>query len=212
MSSSESGFSLDAKTSAFLVIDMQNDFLDPGGYFARRGLDVAMLARVVGPIAALREALPDGTRTVFTVQVYEPDGSDDLQRVHRLKPARLARSAGDVPVIRGSWGARIVPALRPRPQDGVVTKRRFDAFHQTDLELLLRCWGVNTILFAGVVADVCVETTLRSAYVRDFDVVLARDCVGAWKDEDMLHTLAAVESHFGVSGTNAQIMDAFEAC
>ena len=209
MSSSESRFTLDAKTSAFLVIDMQNDFLDPGGYFAQRGLDVGTLARAVGPIAALREALPGGMRIVFTVQVYEPDGSDDLQRVHRLKPARLARSAGDGPVIRGSWGAEIVPALRPRPRDVVVTKRRFDAFHQTDLELLLRCWGVKTILFAGVVADVCVETTLRSAYVRDFDVVLARDCVGAWRDDDMRRTLAAVESHFGVSWTNAQIIGAF---
>ena len=209
MNASDARFSLDAMTSAFLVIDMQNDFLDSGGYFAQRGLDVGRLAQAVQPVATLREALPGGMRTVFTVQVYEPDGSDDLQRVHRLKPARLARSVGDVPVIRGSWGAQIVPALAPRPQEVVVTKRRFDAFHQTDLELLLRCWGVKTIIFAGVVADVCVETTLRSAYVRDFDVVLARDCVAAWKDDDMQHTLAAVESHFGVSGTNAQIIGAF---
>jgi ureidoacrylate peracid hydrolase len=209
MSSSDAKFTLDAKTSALLVIDMQNDFLDSGGYFAQRGLDVARLARAVNPIATLRDALPSEVRTVFTIQVYESDGSDDLQRVHRLKPARLARSVGDVPVIRGSWGAQIVPALAPRQQDVVVTKRRFDAFHQTDLELLLRCWGVKTILFAGVVADVCVETTLRSAYVRDFDVVLARDCVEAWRDEDMRRTLDAVESHFGVSGTNSQIISAF---
>ena len=209
MSSSDNRFTLDARTSAFLVIDMQNDFLDPGGYFGQRGLDVGRLARAVNPIATLREALPGGMRTVFTVQVYEPDGSDDLQRVHRLKPARLTRSVGDVPAVRGSWGAQIVPALAPRPQDVVVTKRRFDAFHQTDLELLLRCWGVKTIVFAGVVADVCVETTLRAAYVRDFDVVLARDCVEAWRDDDMGRTLAAVESHFGVCGTNAQIIGAF---
>ena len=209
MSSSDNRFTLDARTSAFLVIDMQNDFLDPGGYFGQRGLDVGRLARAVNPIATLREALPGGMRTVFTVQVYEPDGSDDLQRVPRLKPARLTRSVGDVPAVRGSWGAQIVPALAPRPQDVLVTKRRFDAFHQTDLELLLRCWGVKTIVFAGVVADVCVETTLRAAYVRDFDVVLARDCVEAWRDDDMGHTLAAVESHFGVCGTNAQIIGAF---
>lgn len=209
MNSSGARFSIDAKSSAFLVIDMQNDFLDSRGYFAQRGLDVGRLARAVEPIAALREALPGEIRTVFTIQVYEPDGSDDLQRVHRLKPARLARAAGDVPVIRGSWGAQIVPALGPLPQDAIVTKRRFNAFHQTDLELLLRCWGVKTIIFAGVVADVCVETTLRSAYVRDFDVILARDCVEAWRDDDMQRTLAAVESHFGVAGTNAQIIGAF---
>ena len=211
MSTLGAGFTLDPKTSAFLVIDMQNDFLDAKGYFARRGLNVETLGQAVEPIAALRDALPREMRIVYTVQVYEPDGSDDLQRVHRLKPARLARSAGDVPVARGSWGAEIAPALRPRPQDLVVIKRRFDAFYQTDLELLLRCWGVKTIVFAGVVADVCVETTLRSAYVRDFDVVLARECIAAWTEDDMRHTLAVVESHFGVSGTNAQIIGALGA-
>ena len=211
MSSSDDRFSLDPKTSAFLVIDMQNDFLDPGGYFAQRGLDVGALARAVVPAAALREALPAQVRTVYTVQVYEPDGSDDLQRVHRLKPVRLARSPGDGTAKRGSWGAEIVPALAPRAQDMVIPKRRFDAFYQTDLELLLRCWGIKTLICGGVVADVCVETTLRSAYVRDFDVVLASECIAAWNDGDLMHTFAAVESHFGVSWTNPQIIGALGA-
>ena len=211
MMSSDDRFSLDPKTSAFVLIDMQNDFLDTGGYFAQRGLDVSVLARAVAPAAALRAALPSEVRTVYTVQVYEPDGSDDLQRVHRLKPARLARSPGDGPAKRGSWGAEIAPALAPRPQDLVLAKRRFDAFYQTDLELLLRCWGIKTLIFGGVVADVCVETTLRSAYVRDFDVVLASECVAAWNDGDMMHTVAAVESHFGVSRTNPQILGALGA-
>jgi ureidoacrylate peracid hydrolase len=199
---------LDPRTTAFVVIDMQNDFLDSAGYFARRGLDVARLARAVEPIARLREALPGEMRTLFTVQLYEPDGSDDLQRAHRLRPARLARSGGEAPCARGSWGAGIVGALAPRPQDAVVAKRRFDAFYQTDLELLLRCWGVKTLVFGGVVADVCVETSLRSAYVRDFDVVLAAECTAAWSDRDMRQTVRAVESHFGVSAANSRIIDA----
>jgi nicotinamidase-related amidase len=202
---------LDPKQCALIVIDMQNDFLDGGGYFARRGLDVARLARAVGPTAALREALPAGVRTVYTVQVYEPDGSDDLQRAHRIKPARLARSGGEPPCIRGSRGAGIVPALEPRAQDVVIAKRRFDAFFQTDLELLLRCWGVKTLFFAGVVADVCVETSLRAAYVRDFDVVLATECVAAWNDRDFEHTVCAVESHFGVCMSNSHILGALNA-
>ena len=202
---------IDPGTCALVIIDMQNDFLDPGGYFARRGLDVARLARSTEPTAALRGALPAQVRTVYTAQIYEPDGCDDLQRAHRLKPARLARSGGEPPVIRGSWGAQIVPALAPRAQDLVIAKRRFDAFYQTDLELLLRCWGVKTLLFAGVVADVCVETSVRSAYVRDFDVVLARQCVAAWNDADYGHTVSAVESHFGMCMSNSQIIAALNA-
>lgn len=211
MVSSAASVTLDPKSSALVLIDMQNDFLDPGGYFARRGLEVGRLARAVEPSAALRKALPDAVRTVYTAQVYEPDGCDDLQRVHRLKPARLARSGGETPVKRGSWGAEIVSALAPREQDLVIAKRRFDAFYQTDLEFLLRCWGVKTLLVGGVVADVCVETTLRSAYVRDFDVVLAKDCVAAWKDQDFEHTVSAVESHFGLCMDNSQIIGAFQA-
>ncbi len=209
--SSAAGVTLDAKTAAFVVIDMQNDFLDPGGYFAGRGLDVTRLAKAVEPTAALRSALPGEVRIVYTAQVYEPDGCDDLQRVHRLKPARLARSEGETPVKRGSWGAGVVSRLAPRAQDLVIAKRRFDAFYQTDLEFLLRCWGVKTVLFGGVVADVCVETTLRSAYVRDFDVVLAKDCVAAWNDHDFERTVAAVESHFGLCMNNSEIIGAFNA-
>lgn len=209
MHSSHRRFNLDAHTSALVVIDMQNDFLDPGGYFAHRGLDVGRLARAIAPIASLRERLPSEMRTVFTKHVYEPDGSDDLQTVHRLNPTRLARSTSGRPVIRGSWGAGIVPALSPRCQDLVVAKRRFDAFHQTDLELLLRCWGVKTLILAGVVADVCVESTLRSAYVRDFDVVLARECVGAWTEDDLERTTTVVENSFGVVATIEEIVDSF---
>lgn len=208
MQSTEPGLALDAKSCALLVIDMQNDFLDGGGYFARRGLDVARLRQAVEPMANLIQALPGEVRVVYTVQVYEPDGSDDLQQAHRVKPARLARSIGEVPVTRGSWGAQIVPALSPRPRDLVIAKRRFDAFYQTDLEFMLRCWQVKTLLVSGVVADVCVETTLRSAYVRDFDVVFANQCAAAWTEEDFLRTVSAVESHFGVSRTNAQIIAA----
>lgn len=201
-------FNLIAQTSALLVVDMQNDFLDPQGYFARSGLDVGPLRRVIAPTANLRQALPRALKVVFTAQVYEPDGSDDLGRVHRLKPARLMRSGDGAPVQRGSWGAQIIDTLAPRPAERVVEKRRFDAFYQTDLELLLRCWGVSTLIFAGVVAEVCVETTLRSAYVRDFDVVLATDCVGAWRDEDLQRSRAAVEGHFGVAKSSGQILAA----
>lgn len=204
----ETHFDLITETTALLIVDMQNDFLEPQGYFGRRGMDVGALQPAISATASLRRVLPPALRVIFTAQVYEPDGSDDLGRVHRLRPSRLIRSGDDGPVMRGTWGAQIVPALAPQPGERVVEKRRFDGFFQTDLALLLRCWGVKTLVFAGVVADVCVETTLRSAYVRDFDVVLATDCVGAWCGADMQRTVAAVDSHFGVTRTNAQILAA----
>jgi ureidoacrylate peracid hydrolase len=197
---------IDPEKTALLIIDMQNDFLDPAGYFGHLGLAVENLRRAVEPTRQLRAALPSGVKVIYTVQVYESDGSDDLWSMHQLKPAGLRRSGSDIPAVRGSWGAQIVPALEPAERDLVVVKRRFDAFYQTDLELLLRCWGVKTVIVSGVVADVCVETSLRSAYVRDFDVVFARDCVGGWKEEHLLHTMDAVERSFGVCMGNAEIL------
>ncbi len=207
----DSAFDLTAETTALLVVDMQNDFLDAQGYFGGCGQDVAALQPAVAATASLRNLLPQAVRVIFTAQVYEPDGSDDLGRVHRLRPARLTRAGDQGPVKRGTWGAQIVPALAPEAGQRVVEKRRFDAFYQTDLALLLHCWGIKTLIFAGVVADVCVETTLRAAYVRDFDVVLAKDCVAAWREADTQRTVAAVESHFGVVKSNGQILEALRS-
>lgn len=204
----ETQMGLGARNAALLVVDMQNDFLDPRGYFADQGMDVSPLRKTIAPIRSLREALPPAVKVVFTTQVYEPDGSDDLWRVHRIRPARLVRCREGGPVRRGTWGAQIVPELTTPSPERVIEKRRFDGFYQTDLELALRCWGVKTLILAGVVTDVCIETTLRSAYVRDFDVVLVRDCTAAWGAEDAARTMATVESHFGLVMTSGDVLDA----
>jgi ureidoacrylate peracid hydrolase len=197
--------SLDPAASALLIIDMQNDFLHREGYFARRGLAVEVLQPTIAATRDLRDKLPSLVRVVYTVQLYEPDGSDDIVRIHHIKPAGLVRLGREIPVARGGWGAEIVTELQPRSQDVVLAKRRFDAFHQTNLELLLRSWGIKTLLFAGVIADVCVETSMRSAFVRDFDVVLARDCVASWKKEYLDRTADVVDRAFGICMSNAEI-------
>ena len=192
--------------TVLLVIDMQKVRFSRSRRLFRQarnaGADLAADDR--GDEDAARQ--PAGAvRVVYTVQLYEPDGSDDVMVIHRIKPAALARSNGEIPVRRGGWGAEIVPELAPRSDDVVIAKRRFDAFYQTDLEALLRRWGIKTVLFAGVVGNVCVETSLRSAFVRDFDVVLARDCVADWSTHDTQRTAEVVERSFGACLSNAQI-------
>ncbi len=205
MANRHTELSLDPAASALLIIDMQNDFLHREGYFARRGMAVEALLPTIAATRDLRDKLPSQVRAVYTVQLYEPDGSDDIVRIHHIKPAGLARSGDEIPVARGGWGAKIVTDLQPRPQDVVLAKRRFDAFHQTNLEVLLRSWGIKTLLFTGVIADVCVETSMRSAFVRDFDIVLARDCVAGWKKEHLDRTADVVERAFGICMSNAEI-------
>jgi len=201
--------SLAAASTAFLVIDMQNDFLASDAYCARRGLPVKSLRRTIRPILQLREALPPETRTVYTLQVYAADGSDDLSRVHAIRPSGLSRPKNEGPVRFGSWGAELIPELG-MPAETVV-KRRYDAFYQTDLEMRLRCWGIKTLIIGGVVSDICVETTARAAYIRDFDIVLATECVAGWKATDTKRTIAIINRQFGVSLNNDQIIRAFGA-
>ncbi len=210
MASKEREVLLDAAGSALLIIDVQNDFLRRDGYFGRRGLPVETLWPTIAATRTLRDRLPPQVKVIYTVQLYEPDGSDDIVRIHRVKPAALARSDGEIPCRRSGWGAEIVDELKPRSQDVVIAKRRFDAFYRTDLESMLRGAGINTILFAGVIADVCVESSLRSAFMRDFDVVLARDCVAGWSPHYTERTSDVVERAFGASLSNAQILAAFD--
>lgn len=201
--------SLSAASTAFLIIDMQNDFLDPTGYFARSGRRIHNLRRSIEPVRLLRRSLPKGVKTIFTTQIYEPDGADDLKNAHAILPAALTRAADDTPVRRGSWGAEVIQELAPDHGDHLIAKRRFDAFYQTDLEMLLRCWKVKTVICAGVVADVCVESTARSAYIRDFDVILAEECVGAWQARTLRRTVDVVNNHLGIALSNREIVDAF---
>lgn len=198
---------LDRQRTAVIIIDMQNDFLDHQGYFGRTGWPVDNLRRAIAPLVRLRAGLPAATRVVYTEQNYEPDGSDELTRHHRLGPFGR-RSGGAFPTPRGSWGAAVVPELQPRAGDVVIRKRRFDAFYGTELEMLLRHWGVDTLVVTGVVADICVGFTIRSAFIRDFDVILARECVAGWDPECEAEIEHAVSRHLGVVLSVDEILQA----
>ena len=172
---------VDPRRCALLIIDMQNDFVSPGGYHHRQGRACEPMQAIIPPIQQLFRELPREVKIIHVVTNREPDGSDDHWRIHKLLPERI-RVSGETlraehNVVRGTWGAEIVEGLKPRPGDHLIVKRRFSAFYQTDLEMLLRCWGINTLIFTGVLAEICVESTARDAFVRDFDIVIASDGV-----------------------------------
>ena len=193
---------VDPRRCALLIIDMQNDFVSPGGYHHRQGRACEPMQAIIPAIQYLLRELPQEVTIIHVVTNREPDGSDDHWRIHKLLPERI-RASGETlrpehNVVRGTWGAEIADGLKPRPGDHVVVKRRFSAFYQTDLEMLLRCWGINTLIFTGVLAEICVETTARDAFVRDFDVVIAADGVAS-RDEGVLQAmLRLMGDAFGV--------------
>jgi ureidoacrylate peracid hydrolase len=161
---------------ALLVVDMQNGFCHPEGSFTRIGMglegaDDAVRNAAIAIEHARRAAIP----VVFTRHLYRPGRADEGQALRQNNPA-LAGLDG---LQAGTWDAEVVAELGCGPQDLTVDKVRFDAFQWTSLEPLLRGLGVDDLVVCGVVTNLCVETTIRSAFMRDFPVTLLADCCAA---------------------------------
>jgi nicotinamidase-related amidase len=167
---------MDNERYALLVVDMQNGFCHPEGSFPRigRGLEGAMEA--VGNAAiAVGQARAAAIPVVFTRHVYRPGRPDEGAALIRNSP-ELAGVSG---LSDGTWDADVCEELGCAPDDLVVDKVRFDAFQWTSLEPLLRGLDVTALMICGVVTNICVETTARSAFMRDFPVTLLADCCAA---------------------------------
>jgi ureidoacrylate peracid hydrolase len=186
--------------TALIVVDVQNDFCAPGGMMDSEGLDLsavqAMAERVTGLIDAARGA---GALVVFIRNVYSTEGnlylSDTwLEQATRRRGNSYTRR--DV-CADGSWEGDFYGDVRPKPGEPVVTKHRFAAFHNTDLETILRSHGIRTVVMAGVASNVCVETTAREAFVRDYYVVFLEDGTATYFDEDHQATLRVMDRFFG---------------
>jgi len=161
---------------ALLVVDMQNGFCHPEGSFARIGLGLESADTAVRNAAvAVGQARQAGLPVVFTRHLYRP-GRADEGRALKHNSAALAGVNG---LAAGTWDADVVAELGCRPGDLIVDKVRFDAFQWTSLEPLLGGLGVAELVVCGVVTNICVETTIRSAFMRDFPVIMLADCCAA---------------------------------
>jgi ureidoacrylate peracid hydrolase len=170
--------------SALLVIDVQNGFCHPQGSLPRLGYGLegaaAAVERTAEAVAAARRA---GVPVVFTRHQYRPGRGDEGRRLASSAPD-LAAVAG---LAAGTWDAAVVDELGWTPDELTVDKARFDAFLWTSLDPLLRGLGIDHVLVAGVVTNICVESTVRAAFMRDLSVTLLADCCAARTAR--LHTL-----------------------
>jgi ureidoacrylate peracid hydrolase len=194
------GDKISPKWTAVIVIDVQNDFVSPGGAFERTGEDVTMgqaiLPRIVGLIQAARE---NKVPVIFITSIYTTDDSRYLSDVflHQMKRKRTGRYF-EVPVCSpSSWGAQLAPGLEVLAQDTVVLKHRYSAFINTDLELRLRSQGVRTLLITGVSTSVCVESTTRHAHFLDYYNVILSDCCADYKSTTHEEALRRLDLHYG---------------
>ena len=203
---------VDPRHAALIVIDVQNDFCAPGGMMDNEGLDVssaqAMGDRMPGLIDAARRA---GSTVVFVRNVYSSSGNSYLSDVW-LEQATRRRGESytkrDV-CAAGSWEGDFYGEISPLPDETIITKHRYSGFHNTDLQTVLRANGIRTVVLAGVATNVCVETTAREAFVRDYYVILLDDGTATYTDADHAATLSIIDRNFGQVATIAEVVDAW---
>lgn len=188
---------VDPGHTAVLVIDVQNDFCAPGGYYDRTGAQLAGIHEMIPRLQRfLGEAREGAVPVIFVAAGYD---AEYLSGVHRER--HLRRFGRVIPCCpSGTWGAEFF-GVAPGPGEPVIVKRRYSAFHGTDLDLLLRNRAIRTLVLVGVATNVCVETAARDAYMRDYYVVIVGDCTAARDAQVHRAALANVEANFGVVAT-----------
>lgn len=192
-----------AKT-ALIIIDMQRDFLEPGGFGEALGNDVGLLRTAIAPTAAVLAAAREaGMVVVHTREGHRPDLSDLSPAKHRR--GNFTTKIGDAGpmgriLVRGETGHDIIAELAPIPGEPVVDKPGKGAFFATDLEAILRGRGIDRLIVAGVTTEVCVHTTVREANDRGFDCLVLSDCTGSYFPEFHAAALAMIKAQGGIFG------------
>lgn len=194
---------------ALIVIDMQRDFLEPGGFGASLGNDVTRVRPSIAPTRRLLEGFRAAGLPVFhTRECHLPDLSDCPPAKHGRGPGPL-RIGDPGPMgrilIRGEPGADIIPELAPLPGEVVIDKPGKGAFHATPLGDELARRGISHLVFAGVTTEVCVQTTMREANDRGFDCLLATDATDSYFPEFKAATIAMITAQAGIVGWAAPV-------
>ena len=185
---------LDSDTTALVVVDMQNGFCKPDGALYAPGSEQA-----IDPVAALVEQARDaGVQVVYTRDVHPPEQFDGAHYYDEFE------QWGEH-VVEGSWEAEIVEELPVRPEDHVVEKHTYDAFHETELDGWLSARGVRNLAICGTLANVCVLHTAGSAGLRDYRPVLVEDCIGAIEEDHREYALEHADWLFGEVTTRDEL-------
>jgi len=194
----------DLDTTALVMIDMQRDFVEPGGFGEMLGNDVSLLRSSIEPCREVLEtARKAGLFVIHTREGHRPDLSD-------LQPAKKERGhlktgIGDVGpmgriLVRGEIGHDIIPELYPIEGEPVVDKPGKGAFYDTDLLGILRNRNIKTLIVCGVTTEVCVHTTVREANDRGFDALVPEDCTASYFPEFKRVALEMVKAQGGIFG------------
>ena len=214
---------IDLSKTAVIVVDMQNDFGAKGGMLDRAGIDLSSVQGAVGPTAqVIAGARAIGIPIIYIKEALSPDLSD-LGVVHSPHGRMARRLSVGTPItapdgrpsrihIDDTWNTEILPELAPQAGDAIITKRRWSAFYETELDARLRALGVHYLIVTGCTTSVCVESTIRDAAFRDYACLLPADCTGQPPIQSTYSThdasLTVIARHFGWITTSQAVLRA----
>jgi nicotinamidase-related amidase len=200
-------FTFDPARLALVIIDMQRDFIEPGGFGEALGNDVTRLGPAVAPVARLLAAFRKlGLPVVHTKECHRPDLSD-------CPPAKRQRGRGQLRIgdrgpmgrilIEGEPGSDFISTLQPLPTEVVIAKPGKGAFYATALDAALQSLGITHLIVTGVTTEVCVQTTMREANDRGYECLLVEDGTESYFPEFKKATLDMIRAQDGIVGWTA---------
>lgn len=204
LSAQPQAIEFDIAHTALVIIDMQRDFLEPGGFGETLGNDVSLLRGAIEPCAVvLAVAREIGMLVVHTREGHLPDLSDaPPAKIQRGEPSKRIGDYGPMGriLIRGEPGHDIIPELYPLPGEVVIDKPGKGAFYATELGVVLKEHGIDTLLVCGVTTEVCVHTTVREGNDRGYRCVVLADCCASYFPEFHEAGLRMVRAQGGIFG------------
>ena len=185
--------------TALVVVDVQNDFCHNQGVFGKRNFNLSYAEKAVNNILHFMNQCRQYSLPIIFVRTLHSSWTDSESWIGRMEGA-----AREMPICRPeSWGAEFYK-VKPLAGDFIVTKHRFSGFVGTDLDLVLRSKGIETLLMTGVATNVCVETTARDGFNRDYRIILVEDCCAAFSEEEHASTITNMSKYFGIV-TNSEV-------
>ena len=208
-------FPLRRDAVALVVIDMQRDFAEEGGFGASLGNDVSRVTRIVPDVKRLIEGFrAAGLPVIHTMECHRPDLSD-LPPAKRNRGAPTLRIGDDGPMgrilIAGEPGTAILPELAPVNGEIVIEKPGKGAFYATPLGDILKERGIAQLVFAGVTTEVCVQTTMREANDRGYECLLVEEATESYFPEFKAAAIAMIRAQGAIVGWTAKLDDVLEA-
>lgn len=205
---------VDPRRAAVVTVDVQNDFFHNDGYLGKIGAPLGFVQEMAPKLHQFLDAARKvGVRVVHVISYHDEQYASPVVTEQKLRnglPMELdGRQLKDAPYcLKGTFGCDFYE-IDARPGEEIVVKHRYSSFHGTNLDLLLRSWGIQTVVLTGAATNVCVESTARDVYMHDYYLVFVSDCTASTSQEAHDYTLKMMDQYFGQVAGSADIMRAW---